>query len=77
MLPRVAVDPDTGKIVWHFQTTPHDGWDFDGMAEFIPFDYKNKSGKVVKAGATADKNGFFYVLDRTSGKYIRSVPFAE
>ncbi len=74
---RVAVDPDTGKIVWHFQTTPHDGWDFDGMSEFIPFDYKDKSGKVVKAGATADKNGFFYVLDRTSGKYIRSVPFAD
>lgn len=74
---RVAVDPDTGKIVWHFQTTPHDGWDFDGMSEFIPFDYKDKSGKVVKAGATADKNGFFYVLDRTNGKYIRSVPFAD
>lgn len=74
---RVAVNPDTGKIVWHFQTTPHDGWDFDGMSEFIPFDYKDKDGKKVQAGATADKNGFFYVLDRTTGKYIRSVAFAE
>lgn len=74
---RVAVDPDTGKIVWHFQTTPHDGWDFDGMTEFVLFDYKDKNGKIVKAGATADKNGFFYVLDRTNGKYIRSLPFAD
>ena len=74
---RVAVDPDTGKIVWHFQTTPHDGWDFDGMTEFVLFDYKDKNGKVVKAGATADKNGFFYVLDRTTGKYISSLPFAD
>ena len=74
---RVAVDPDTGKIVWHFQTTPHDGWDFDGMTEFVLFDYKDKNGKVIKAGATADKNGFFYVLDRTTGKYISSLPFAD
>ncbi|QKJ21917.1 methanol/ethanol family PQQ-dependent dehydrogenase [Poseidonibacter lekithochrous] len=74
---RVAVNPDTGKIVWHFQTTPNDGWDYDGMAEFVAFEYKDKSGKMVKAGATADKNGFFYVLDRTTGKYIRSTPFVE
>ena len=40
----------------------------------IPYE---ENGKTVKAGATADKNGFFYVLDRTNGKYIRSLPFAE
>lgn len=74
---RVAVNPDTGEIVWHFQTTPHDGWDYDGISEFIPFDYKDANGKVVKAGATADKNGFFYVLDRTNGKYISSLPFGD
>ncbi|MGA1932037.1 PQQ-dependent methanol/ethanol family dehydrogenase [Arcobacter sp. YIC-464] len=74
---RVAVNPDTGKIVWHFQTTPNDGWDYDGMAEFVPFDYKDENGNVVKAGATADKNGFFYVLDRVTGKYIRSTPFVD
>ena len=42
-----------------YQTTPHDGWDFDGVNEFISFDLK-KDGKVVKAGAKADRNGFFY-----------------
>jgi len=75
---RVAINPDTGKIVWHYQTTPNDGWDYDGISELVAFEYKDKkSGKMVKAGATADKNGFFYVLDRTNGKYIRSTPFVE
>ena len=39
------------------------------------FEYKDENGKMIKAGATADKNGFFYVLDRVTGKYIRSTPF--
>merc|ERR1711879_260567 len=73
---RLAIDPDTGKIVWHFQTTPHDGWDFDGVNELISFDYKEK-GKTVKAAATADRNGFFYVLDRTDGDFIRGFPFVD
>ncbi|GGD39308.1 alcohol dehydrogenase [Malaciobacter pacificus] len=69
---RLAIDPDTGKIVWHFQTTPHDGWDFDGVNELISF---NKDGK--KYAATADRNGFFYVLDRTNGKFITANPFVS
>jgi len=73
---RVAIDPDTGKIDWHFQTTPHDGWDFDGVNELVSFDYK-ENGKTIKAAATADRNGFFYVLDRTNGKFIRGVPFVS
>ncbi|MGI2259032.1 PQQ-dependent methanol/ethanol family dehydrogenase [Shewanella sp. GXUN23E] len=73
---RLALDPDTGEIVWHFQTTPHDGWDFDGVNELIAFDYQDK-GKPVKAAATADRNGFFYVLDRTNGKFIRGFPFVD
>ena len=73
---RVALNPDTGKIVWHFQTTPNDGWDYDGMAEFVLFEY-DENGKKIKAGATADKNGFFYVLNRENGKYIRSLPFVD
>ncbi|WP_317932781.1 PQQ-dependent methanol/ethanol family dehydrogenase [Halioxenophilus sp. WMMB6] len=73
---RLAIDPDTGKIVWHFQTTPHDGWDFDGVNELISFDYKDK-GKTVKAAATADRNGFFYVLNRTNGEFIRGLPFVK
>jgi alcohol dehydrogenase (cytochrome c) len=74
----VAIDADTGKIVWHYQTTPHDGWDFDGVNEFVAFDYKDpKSGKTVKAGGKADRNGFFFVIDRTSGKLLNAFPFVS
>lgn len=73
---RVAIDPDDGKIKWHFQTTPHDGWDFDGVNEVISFDYK-EGGKTVKAAATADRNGFFYVLNRENGDFIRGFPFVS
>lgn len=72
----VAIDADSGKIVWHYQTTPHDGWDFDGVNEFVSFDFK-KDGKVVKAGGKADRNGFFYVNDRTSGKLLNAFPFVK
>ena len=73
---RLAIDPDTGKIKWHFQTTPHDGWDYDGVNELISFDYK-AGGKTVKAAATADRNGYMYVLNRTNGDYIRGFPFVD
>ncbi|BAL23878.1 methanol/ethanol family PQQ-dependent dehydrogenase [Azoarcus sp. KH32C] len=74
----VAIDPDTGKIVWHYQTTPHDGWDFDGVNEFVSFDYKDpKTGKMVKAGGKADRNGFFFVNDRTNGKLLNAFPFVN
>lgn len=73
---RLAIDPDTGKIVWHFQTTPHDGWDFDGVNELVSFDYK-KDGKTVKAAATADRNGFLYVLNRENGDFITANPFVK
>ncbi|HYI71912.1 MAG TPA: methanol/ethanol family PQQ-dependent dehydrogenase [Skermanella sp.] len=70
----LAINPDNGEIKWHFQTTPHDGWDFDGVNEFISFDLK-KDGKTVKAGAKADRNGFFFVIDRTNGKLLNATPF--
>jgi alcohol dehydrogenase (cytochrome c) len=70
----VAIDVDNGKIAWSYQSTPHDHWDFDGVNEFIPFDFK-KDGKMIKAGAKADRNGFFYVLDRTNGKLFNASPF--
>ncbi|MCI4679898.1 PQQ-dependent methanol/ethanol family dehydrogenase [Rhodoblastus acidophilus] len=73
---RLAINPENGEIVWGFQTTPHDGWDFDGVNEFIPFDAK-MGGKEMKLGATADRNGFFYVLDRTDGKFIHAMPFVS
>ena len=43
---RLALNPDDGSIKWHFQTTPHDGWDYDGVNELISFDYKD-GGKTV------------------------------
>ncbi|MDE1950465.1 MAG: PQQ-dependent dehydrogenase, methanol/ethanol family, partial [Burkholderiales bacterium] len=70
---RLAIDPENGEIKWGFQTTPHDGWDYDGVNEFISFDAKD--GK--KLGATADRNGFFYVLDRTNGKFLHATPFVS
>ncbi|UCO95937.1 PQQ-dependent methanol/ethanol family dehydrogenase [Metapseudomonas lalkuanensis] len=73
---RLALNPEDGSIKWHFQTTPHDGWDFDGVNELVSFDYKD-GGKTVKAAATADRNGFFYVLDRTNGEFIRGFPFVD
>jgi alcohol dehydrogenase (cytochrome c) len=74
----VAINPDNGKIVWHYQTTPREGWDFDGVNEFVSFDYKDpKSGKTIKAGGKADRNGFFYVIDRTNGKLLNAFPFVK
>lgn len=70
----LAIDPDTGVIKWHYQTTPHDGWDFDGVNEFIPFD-ATINGKPMKLGAKADRNGYFFVLDRTNGKFISANKF--
>jgi alcohol dehydrogenase (cytochrome c) len=72
----LALNPENGEIVWHFQYTPHDSWDFDGTNEFIPFDYE-ENGRTVKAGGHANRNGFFYVLDRTNGKFLRAFPFVS
>jgi alcohol dehydrogenase (cytochrome c) len=67
---RIALDPETGEIKWGYQTTPNDGWDFDGVNEVVSFDLNG-----TKAAATADRNGFFYVLDRTNGKFLAAYPF--
>lgn len=70
----VAIDPETGKIVWHYQSTPNESWDFDGVNEFVSFDLK-KGDEVIKAGAKADRNGFFYVINRKTGQLISANPF--
>ncbi len=69
---RIALNPDNGEIVWHYQTTPREGWDFDGVNEVVAFDHGGK-----KLAATADRNGFFYVLDRTNGKLQSATPFVK
>jgi len=68
----VAVDVKTGKIVWHYQGTPNDGWDFDGVNEFVTYE---EGGKTL--GGKADRNGFFYVLDARSGKLENAFPFVK
>jgi len=73
----LAIDADTGKITWHYQNTPHDSWDYDGANEFVAFDYKDKNGQTVKAGAKADRNGFFYVNDRANGKLLNAFKFVQ
>lgn len=72
----LAIDPDDGKIKWHYQTTPNDSWDFDGVNEVIAFDLK-KGRKTIKAAGKADRNGFFYVLDRTNGKLLDANRFVS
>ncbi|MDX2290122.1 MAG: PQQ-dependent methanol/ethanol family dehydrogenase [Hyphomicrobiaceae bacterium] len=69
---RIAIDPDTGEIKWGFQTTPNDGWDFDGVNEVVSFNLGDQ-----KLAATADRNGFFYVVNRENGKFVRGAPFVE
>ena len=70
---RIGIDPKTGEIKWHFQTTPREGWDFDGVNEVVGF--VDKDGK--KRYATADRNGFFYVLNREDGKFVNAWPFVK
>ena len=70
---RIGLDPANGEIKWHYQTTPREGWDFDGVNEVVPF--VDKDGK--KRYATADRNGFFYVLDRKDGGFVSASPFVK
>ncbi|MEY4747790.1 MAG: hypothetical protein RIQ60_4 [Pseudomonadota bacterium] len=68
----VAIDVKTGKIVWHYQGTPNDGWDFDGVNEFVTYE---DGGKIL--GAKADRNGFFYVIDAKNGHLENAFPFVN
>lgn len=68
----VAVDIKTGQIKWHYQNTPNDGWDFDGVNEFVTFDMDGK-----RVGGKADRNGFFYVNDASTGQLLNAFPFVK
>jgi alcohol dehydrogenase (cytochrome c) len=72
----LAINPDTGKIVWHFQHTPHDVWDYDGVNELVLVDL-DVGGQKTPVALKADRNGFFYVLDRRNGKPISAKPFVD
>ena len=72
----LALDPLTGDLKWHFQFTPHDVWDFDGNTQIFLVDTV-ADGKKVKAIVQPNRNGFFYVLDRTNGKFLRATQYVE
>ena len=71
----LAINPDNGSLLWHYQTTPGDSWDFTATQHMIltELEIEGKSRKVIMQ---APKNGFFYVLDRTNGKLISAEKFA-
>jgi alcohol dehydrogenase (cytochrome c) len=72
----VALDADTGKLKWYFQFSPHNEFDYDSVQ--IPvlanIDWEGKPRKVM---LWANRNGFFYVLDRVTGKFLRGKPFVK
>ncbi|MEJ8854961.1 PQQ-dependent dehydrogenase, methanol/ethanol family [Variovorax robiniae] len=72
----VALNPDTGKYVWHYQETPGDNWDYTSTQPMILTDLKI-DGKQRKVILHAPKNGFFFVIDRTNGKFISAKNFTE
>ena len=70
----VALNPDTGKLVWYFQGSPHDTHDWDNTETPVLFDAEI-DGKPRKLLAQAARNGYFFVLDRTNGKNVLSRPY--
>ena len=72
----VALNPDTGKYVWHYQETPGDNWDYTSTQPMILADLK-MDGKTRKVILHAPKNGFFFVIDRTTGRLISAKNFVD
>lgn len=72
----VALDVDTGKLKWHFQFTPHDPYDYDSVQVPLLAD-ASWDGRMRKLMLWANRNGFFYALDRTNGKFLSGHPFVK
>ncbi|RTE94901.1 MULTISPECIES: methanol/ethanol family PQQ-dependent dehydrogenase [Bradyrhizobium] len=72
----LALDPKTGKIKWHYQFSPNNPFDYDAVAEMVLADMTIE-GKPTKALLNANRNGFFYVLDRTNGKLLAANPYVK
>ncbi len=72
----VALDGDTGKIKWHYQFSPHDEFDYDATQVPVLADI-NWQGRMRNVMLWANRNGFFYVLDRATGKFLLGKPFVE
>jgi len=72
----LAIDATTGKLKWYFQFTPHDVYDYDANETPVLVDAE-ENGSTRHLLLQANRNGFFYVLDRSNGKFLRAKPFLE
>jgi quinohemoprotein ethanol dehydrogenase len=72
----LAVAASTGKLAWHFQTTPGDSFDYDATQPVVQADL-TINGRLRKVLLQANKNGFFYVLDRQTGEFLSAAPFVS
>ncbi|HJM09430.1 MAG TPA: PQQ-binding-like beta-propeller repeat protein, partial [Gammaproteobacteria bacterium] len=72
----VALKPDTGEYVWHYQTTPGDNWDYTATQHIILADI-TINGESRKVLMQAPKNGFFYVIDRINGKLLSAEKYVQ
>ena len=72
----VALKPDTGEYVWHYQTTPGDNWDYTATQHIILADI-TIDGNLRKVLMQAPKNGFFYVIDRTNGEFLSAENYVK
>lgn len=72
----VALNPDTGKLAWYFQPSPHDVHDWDAVETPVLFNAEYQ-GKPRKLLAQASRNGFFFLLDRTNGQHLVTAPFID
>jgi alcohol dehydrogenase (cytochrome c) len=72
----LALDPKTGRLKWHFQYTPHDVWDWDAQQPpvLVDIDWQGSPRRLL---LHANRNGFFYVLDRTTGALLLAKPFVK
>jgi quinohemoprotein ethanol dehydrogenase len=72
----VALDADTGRYLWHYQVVPGDSWDYDATAQMVLANL-TIAGKLRKVLMQASKDGFFYVLDRSTGKLISAEKYTK
>ena len=72
----IALDADTGELKWHFQFTPNDGYDYDSVQVPVLADMEWQ-GRPAKLMLWANRNGYFYVLDRVTGEFLSGTPFVK